>query len=77
MNHYVTGMKMLNVEHVAGHYMEQWFPDGLDIIANYARDIGCHGVEALGRPGFWNWMEEKGWKRHSVAYELRFGDSHE
>lgn len=76
-NNYVTGMNMLNVEHVAGHDMEQWFPEGLDTIARYARDCGFHGVEALGRPGFWNWMEGKGWKKHAVAYELRFGGSDE
>ena len=46
---------------------------GFDTLYKWAKDNKCDGIEALGRPGFWNWIKkEKGWKETSRFYELKF-----
>ena len=64
---------MLNVEHVAGKYMDSWADRVIEVITSWAKDNQCEGIEAIGRKGFWNWLKEReGFKQNSSFYEIKF-----
>lgn len=57
--------RTFNVLVLAGENMKDWFhfiEDGMD----WARKMGCHAIDAGGRPGFKPWF--KGWDREFVTY---------
>ena len=73
LHDYPSGLRMLNVEHIAGKRYADWVEDGFNTLYRWAKDNKCDGVEALGRAGFWNWIKkEKGWKETSRFYEYKF-----
>jgi hypothetical protein len=73
LHNYPSGLRMLNVEHVAGKKYAEWVNDGFATLYRWAKDNKCDGVEAIGRAGFWNWIKkEKGWKETSRFYEFKF-----
>tara|TARA_R100001163_G_C5066938_1_gene205674 strand:- start:862 stop:1314 length:453 start_codon:yes stop_codon:yes gene_type:complete len=72
INHYPTGLKMLNIDHVAGVHQEKWTKGALDVLERFAKDVNCDGIESLGRPGFWSWIKNDNWSRMAVAYQKRF-----
>lgn len=74
INHYPTGLKMLNIDHVAGVHQEKWTKGALDVLERFAKDVNCDGIESLGRPGFWSWIKNDNWSRMAVAYQKRFDD---
>ena len=71
INHYPTGLKMLNIDHVAGVHQEKWTKGALDVLERFAKDVNCDGIESLGRPGFWSWIKNDNWSRMAVAYQKR------
>jgi len=72
INHYPTGLKMLNIDHVAGVHQEKWTKGALDVLERFAKDTNCDGIESLAREGFWNWIKDDNWDRVAVAYQKRF-----
>ena len=73
LHDYPSGLRMLNVEHIAGKRYADWVEDGFNTLYRWAKDNKCDGVEALGRAGFWNWIKkEKGWKETSRFYEYNY-----
>jgi len=72
INHYPTGLKMLNIDHVAGVHQEKWTKGALSVLERFAKDVNCDGIESLARPGFWNWIKNDNWSRMAVAYQKRF-----
>ena len=63
---------MLNIDHLSGKNQELWTKDGLKKVESFAKDSGCDGIEALGRPGFWNWLKDDNWDKIAVAYQKKF-----
>jgi len=51
--------------------MDEWFTDGLEMLKKYSRENGYDGLEGIGRPGFWNWIKDIGWKRPAIFFEVR------
>lgn len=75
LHDYPSGLRMLNVEHIAGKKYPEWVDKGFDTLDKWAKDNKCDGIEALGRPGFWNWIKNrKGWEKTAVFYEYKFED---
>ena len=73
LHDYPSGLRMLNVEHIAGKRYPEWVDKGFDTLYKWAKDNKADGIEALGRPGFWNWIKkEKGWEETSRFYEFKF-----
>ena len=68
---YATGLRMLHFDHIAGIKMDEWFTDGLEMLKKYSRENGYDGLEGIGRPGFWNWIKNIGWKRPATFFEVR------
>jgi hypothetical protein len=72
---YPSGIKMLNIDHIAGKYMERWIDRGLEVLTSWSKDNQCVGIEGVGRKGFWNWIKNKeGWKQTSSFYEIKFNE---
>ena len=72
INDYPSGLRMLNIDHLSGKNQELWTKDGLKKVESFAKDSGCDGIEALGRPGFWNWLKDDNWDKIAVAYQKKF-----
>tara|TARA_B100000131_G_C18078321_1_gene597244 strand:- start:632 stop:1066 length:435 start_codon:yes stop_codon:yes gene_type:complete len=72
INDYPSGLRMLNIDHLAGRHQDKWTKDGLEVVEKFAKDSDCDGIEALGRPGFWNWLKDDSWDKIAVAYQKRF-----
>ena len=72
ITHYPTGLKMLNIDHVAGVKQQMWTTEAIDILESFAKDCHCDGIEAVARAGFWSWIKEDDWSRKAVAFEKRF-----
>ena len=72
INEYPSGLRMLNIDHLSGKNQELWTKEGLDKVESFAVDAGCDGIEALGRPGFWNWLKDDNWDKIAVAYQKKF-----
>ena len=72
---YPTGLKMLNIDLLAGRKMEEWAHLGLDELYELAEQNKCDGIEFISRPGFWHWVKhKKGWKKTNVFYEVKFNE---
>jgi len=72
INDYPSGLRMLNIDHLAGNHHDKWTQEGLKFVEEFAKDSNCDGIEALGRPGFWNWLKDDNWDQIAVAYQKRF-----
>lgn len=44
--------RRLTVHHVGGDYLDEWQDDCWEILASYAKDTGCSGIDAYGRDGW-------------------------
>lgn len=53
---------------LGGAEMRNWFPH-IDILEAWAKSIGCHRIEELGRRGWTRVLEGKGWEQ--VNYQMR------
>jgi hypothetical protein len=72
---YPTGLKMLNINILAGKSMEKWAKEGLELLYSWAKDNHCDGIEFISRPGFWHWVKHrKSWKKTNVFYEVKFSE---
>jgi len=72
INDYPSGLRMLNIDHLAGNHHDKWTREGLRFVEEFAKDSNCDGIEALGRPGFWNWLKDENYDKIAVAYQKRF-----
>jgi|TARA_B100001094_G_scaffold332978_1_gene407658 hypothetical protein len=72
INDYPSGLRMLNIDHLAGNHHDKWTQEGLRFVEEFAKDANCDGIEALGRPGFWNWLKDENYDKIAVAYQKRF-----
>jgi hypothetical protein len=65
-------LKMLACQFAGGEDMEAWWTPMRETIESYASDIGCGGVEAGGRFGFWPKAKADGYERVTVACQKMF-----
>ena len=72
ITHYPTGLKMLNIDHVAGVKQQMWTREAIEILESFAKDCNCDGIEAIARAGFLSWIKEDDWNKKAVAFEKRF-----
>lgn len=71
---YATGMRMLEIVHLGGSKIDEWVDDGWKVLEKWAKDNGCHGLQALGRPGLKHVTTKKDnkWKQKEVFFEKKF-----
>lgn len=67
-------MKMLVMQYIAAEKHTMQFVDEkvYPILEKYARDTGCGGLEAFGRPGWKPHMIEHGYQANTILYEKYF-----
>lgn len=68
--------KMLVVQYTAGESnMMQYVEEVMhDTLVRYAKDAGCKGIEAFGRPGWEPHLKKFGYTVKTVMYERHFDD---
>lgn len=68
--------KMLVVQYSAGepHYMQFVDAEMHDTLERFAKDAGCAGIEAFGRPGWEPHLKQHGFTTKTVVYEKFFGE---
>jgi hypothetical protein len=74
LREYPTELRMLHIDHIAGISMDDWIEGGLELLENFCKDNGYDGIEGVARHGFWNWVKNKGWRRHATFYEYRISE---
>jgi hypothetical protein len=60
------------LENVAGENFDTWMNEGLRIIGDYAKELGCDRLEAEGRYGWERKLEKAGWKKFTTSVEYKF-----
>lgn len=63
---------MLAIQFLGGEGFDDWNDGFLDVIEHFARDIGCHGIEAPARFGFWPFFKRRGYDKSYCTYECSF-----
>lgn len=70
INQYPLCKKLL-IHHVGGSNIEEWEDECYDILKRYAKDVGCDGINALGRNGWRRKAKERNWKAVTMySFEL-------
>ena len=68
--------KLLAIQFLGGDDYSEWSDDMTAMMERFAKDMGCSGVEAVARFGFWPMFKKRGYKRAYVTYELNFQGTH-
>ena len=65
---------MLEIVHLGGSKIDEWVDEGWKVLEKWAKDNGCHGLQALGRPGLKHVTTKKDnkWKQKEVFFEKKF-----
>ena len=66
--------KLLSMHFCGGESLKEWKDPMLDLLKKYANDMGCDGIESVGRPGWGKVFEQDGYKALWVTYELPIGE---
>ena len=66
---YYPAKTMLAMHFLGGKDFDLWYGLLLQQITQYARDMGCHGIEGVARFGFWKHLQEDGFEKSSAFYE--------
>lgn len=66
--------KYLCMQFCGGKDLKEWKPQMLSLLQRFAGDIGCDGIESVGRPGWSKIFSGDGYKSIWVTYELPLGD---
>ena len=62
--------RVLNYQAVGGFEMESWYHDVSGILHQFAKDVGCEGIETICRKGFVKKHKEHGFKEtHVLMYK--------
>lgn len=61
--------RMLAVQFLGGKQFDDWSHDLLSMLEAFAKDAGCHGVEAVGRFGFWPFFKSRDYKKSYCTYQ--------
>jgi len=63
--------RMLAIQFLGGENFMDWVWSMLGTFNNFARDVGCEGIEATGRDGFWKWLSKDGFEKAYTVFEKR------
>ncbi len=63
--------KMLAVQFLGGDRFNDWVWEMLERFNKFAKETGCHGIEATARKGFWKWLSQDDFKQSYEVYEKR------
>ena len=63
--------KMLAIQFLGGDKFNDWVWEMLERFNSFAKETGCHGIEATARKGFWKWLGQDDFKQSYVVYEKR------
>jgi hypothetical protein len=66
--------KLLSMHFCGGTQLKEWKVPMLDLLKKFARDMGCDGIEAVGRPGWEKVFEQDSYKALWVTFELPIGE---
>jgi hypothetical protein len=66
--------KLLSMHFCGGIQLKEWKSPMLKLLQLFARDMGCDGIESVGRPGWEKVFREDGYKALWVTYELPLGE---
>ncbi len=64
--------KLLAIQFLGGTDFDGWGNDLLSMAEDYAQAMGCDGVEAVARFGFWPFFKKRAYDRSYVTYEMSF-----
>jgi hypothetical protein len=56
-------------EHLGGERLDEWADNLFEIMESYARDLGIHKLELMGRRGWERTLRPKGWKPTLAIFE--------
>jgi hypothetical protein len=62
--------KILCMSFCGGTELKIWKDPMLELLKQFARDVGCDGIEATARKGWAKVFENDGYKGHWVTFEL-------
>lgn len=66
-------VKLMGIELVGGEDLDEWLEDGQRIMAKFAMENGCDGLEGYGRGAAWaRKLKHHGWTPCSTMIELRW-----
>lgn len=66
--------RMLAVQFLGGRDFDEWSNDLLSLLERFAIDMSCHGIEAVGRFGFWPFFKGRGYKKSYCTYQRDFSE---
>ena len=61
--------RILSMHFIGGEDFDSWYGLLLSRITDYAKDMGCDGIEGVARFGFWKFLQADGFKKSSAFYE--------
>jgi len=62
---------MLAIQFLGGGRFNDWVWEMLERFNEFAKESGCHGIEATARQGFWKWLSQDDFKQSYAVYEKR------
>lgn len=65
--------RVLNIEWLGGDDATTWLGPALEVMHNYAEDMGCTLEAAIARPGWKNHAKKLGFRMVAVIYEREVG----
>ena len=66
--------KLLSMHFCGGTQLKEWKVPMLALLKRFAKDMGCDGIEAVGRPGWEKVFEHDSYKALWVTFELPIGE---
>lgn len=66
--------KLLSMHFCGGVDLKEWKEPMLTLLQRFAKDMGCDGIESVGRPGWSKVFNKDGYKAIWVTYELPLGE---
>ena len=61
--------RMLAIHFLGGEGFDDWYPQLLETLTDYATKAGCDAIECNARFGFWKWFKDDGFEKTSCFYE--------
>jgi hypothetical protein len=67
--------KVAEIVLLAGRNAKTWMPRAEEMIAAWARELGCVALEAAGRSGWERRMSPCGWQRQAIVIRKELADA--
>ena len=63
--------KILSIHYLGGQGIDDWYWEMSNRVVEYARSLGCDGIECNARFGFWKWFKHDDFIKKSCYYEKK------